>query len=76
MASGAFPVHLLHRGGGDGQWRSVGAAYAAVTFLRPQGKSLSSCTPPGPPARSCSGASCSRTRSSPATPSRGSTAPA
>ncbi|KAL6640730.1 hypothetical protein ACP70R_021853 [Stipagrostis hirtigluma subsp. patula] len=40
MASGAFPVHLLHRGGGDGQWRSVGAAYAAVTFLRPLGKSL------------------------------------
>ncbi|KAL6642185.1 hypothetical protein ACP70R_020366 [Stipagrostis hirtigluma subsp. patula] len=40
MASGAFPVHLLHRGGGGGQWRSVGAAYAAVTFLRPQGKSL------------------------------------
>ncbi|KAL6906033.1 hypothetical protein ACP4OV_003634 [Aristida adscensionis] len=44
MASGAFPVQLLHRagggGGGGGQWRSVGAAYAAVTFLRPQGQSL------------------------------------
>ncbi|KAF8706422.1 hypothetical protein HU200_030692 [Digitaria exilis] len=41
MASGAYPVQLLHRpGGGGGQWRNLGAAYAAVTFLRPQGQSL------------------------------------
>jgi hypothetical protein len=45
MASGgAFPVQLLHLpggvGGGGGHWSNLGAAYAAVTFLRPQGKSL------------------------------------
>ncbi|GJN07110.1 hypothetical protein PR202_ga24908 [Eleusine coracana subsp. coracana] len=43
MASGAYPVQLLHRaasGGGGAQWRNIGAAYAAVTFLRPQGQSL------------------------------------
>jgi len=43
MASGAYPVQLLHLPGGDGgggQWRNLGAAYAAVTFLRPQGQSL------------------------------------
>ncbi|KAF8644062.1 hypothetical protein HU200_066573 [Digitaria exilis] len=44
MASGAYPVQILHRsggnGGGGGQWRNIGAAYAAVTFLRPQGQSL------------------------------------
>ncbi|XP_062201744.1 uncharacterized protein LOC133904294 [Phragmites australis] len=41
MASGAYPVQLLHRaGGGAGQWRNLGAAYAAVTFLRPQGQSV------------------------------------
>ena len=41
MASGAYPVQLLHRpGAAEGQWRNLGAAYAAVTFLRPQGQSL------------------------------------
>ncbi|CAL4897084.1 unnamed protein product [Urochloa decumbens] len=43
MASGAYPVQLLHlpgEGGGAGQWRNLGAAYAAVTFLRPQGQSI------------------------------------
>ena len=43
MASGAYPVQLLHLpggGGGGGQWRNLGGAYAAVTFLRPQGQSL------------------------------------
>ena len=43
MASGAYPVQLLHLpggGGGGGQWRNIGGAYAAVTFLRPQGQSL------------------------------------
>ncbi|CAN6373925.1 unnamed protein product [Urochloa humidicola] len=41
MASGAYPVQLLHlSGGGGGQWRNLGAAYAAVTFLRPQGQSI------------------------------------
>ncbi|KAG2580714.1 uncharacterized protein LOC120680266 [Panicum virgatum] len=40
MASGgAYPVQLLHRASG-GEWRNLGAAYAAVTFLRPQGQSL------------------------------------
>lgn len=39
MESGAYPVQLLHRGGGA-QWCNIGAAYAAVTFLRPQGQSL------------------------------------
>ncbi|KAF8671550.1 hypothetical protein HU200_049962 [Digitaria exilis] len=41
MASGAYPVQILHRsggnGGGGGQWRNLGAAYAAVTFLPPAG---------------------------------------
>ena len=40
MASGAYPVQLLHLPGGGGQWCNLGAAYAAVTFLRPQGQSL------------------------------------
>ncbi|CAL4904462.1 unnamed protein product [Urochloa decumbens] len=43
MASGAYPVQLLHLPGGGGgaeQWRNLGAAYAAVTFLRPQGQSI------------------------------------
>ncbi|CAD6270736.1 unnamed protein product [Miscanthus lutarioriparius] len=45
MASGgAYPVLVLHLpggGGGDGgHWSNLGAAYAAVTFLRPQGQSL------------------------------------
>ncbi|GJN28421.1 hypothetical protein PR202_gb16541 [Eleusine coracana subsp. coracana] len=43
MASGAYPLQLLHRaasGGGAAQWRNISAAYAAVTFLRPQGQSL------------------------------------
>ncbi|CAN6344265.1 unnamed protein product [Urochloa humidicola] len=41
MASGAYPVQLLHLpGGGAGKWRNLGAAYAAVTFLRPQGQSI------------------------------------
>ncbi|CAN6330377.1 unnamed protein product [Urochloa humidicola] len=41
MASGAYPVQLLHLpGGGAVQWRNLGAAYAAVTFLRPQGQSI------------------------------------
>ncbi|EES16558.1 uncharacterized protein LOC8071444 [Sorghum bicolor] len=44
MASGgAYPVQLLHLpggGGGGGHWSNLGAAYAAVTFLRPQGQSL------------------------------------
>ncbi|CAN6335439.1 unnamed protein product [Urochloa humidicola] len=43
MASGAYPVQLFHLpggGGGAGRWRNLGAAYAAVTFLRPQGQSL------------------------------------
>ncbi|CAL4995807.1 unnamed protein product [Urochloa decumbens] len=41
MASGAYPVQLLHLPGGvAGQWRNLGAAYAAVTFLRPQGQSI------------------------------------
>ncbi|RLM48709.1 uncharacterized protein C2845_PMPSC055819 [Panicum miliaceum] len=40
MASGAYPVQLLYLPGGGGQWRNLGAAYAAVTFLRPQGQSL------------------------------------
>ena len=40
MASGAYPVQLLHLPGGGGQWCNFGAAYAAVTFLRPQGQSL------------------------------------
>ncbi|GJM88119.1 hypothetical protein PR202_ga04146 [Eleusine coracana subsp. coracana] len=40
MESGAYPVQLLHRAAGSGQWRNLGAAYAAVTFLRPQGQSL------------------------------------
>ncbi|XP_066358774.1 uncharacterized protein [Miscanthus floridulus] len=43
MASGgAYPVQVLHLpGGGDGgHWSNLGAAYAAVTFLRPQGQSL------------------------------------
>ena len=40
MASGAYPVQLLHLPGGGGQWCNLGAAYAAVTFLRPQRQSL------------------------------------
>ena len=40
MASGAYPVQLLHLPGGGGQWCNLGAAYAAMTFLRPQGQSL------------------------------------
>jgi len=33
-------LHLPGGGGGGGQWRNLGAAYAAMTFLRPQGQSL------------------------------------
>ncbi|KAE8816568.1 hypothetical protein D1007_05904 [Hordeum vulgare] len=37
----SYPVQFFHRGGGgDGQWCSLGAAYAAVRVLRPQGHSL------------------------------------
>ncbi|XP_006664297.2 uncharacterized protein LOC102709420 [Oryza brachyantha] len=37
------PIQFLHRrptAGGGGQWHNIGAAYAAVRFLRPQGRSL------------------------------------
>uniref|UniRef100_A0A0E0IXN7 Uncharacterized protein n=1 Tax=Oryza nivara TaxID=4536 RepID=A0A0E0IXN7_ORYNI len=44
MATDAYPVQLLHRQAtaatGGGQWHNLGAAYAAVRFLRPQGRSL------------------------------------
>uniref|UniRef100_A0A0D9XWF6 Uncharacterized protein n=1 Tax=Leersia perrieri TaxID=77586 RepID=A0A0D9XWF6_9ORYZ len=44
MAADAYPIQLLHRQpidcGGDGQWRNLGAAHAAVRLLRPQGTSL------------------------------------
>jgi hypothetical protein len=42
MASGgAYPVQVLHLpGDGGAHWSNLGAAYAAVTFLRPQGQSL------------------------------------
>jgi hypothetical protein len=39
MATDAsYPVQLLHRG--DGEWCNLGAAYAAVKVLRPQGLSI------------------------------------
>ncbi|KAJ1273985.1 hypothetical protein BS78_05G028600 [Paspalum vaginatum] len=40
MASGGYPVQFLHLPGGAGHWRNLGASYATVTFLRPQGQSL------------------------------------